>query len=203
MKTNTTLPLGSIILIDKVEKDFGMMSGIFGDMGGNTCNFIGATKLLLNNRMDNAVLVHQILPMSSDEIFELLGINGSILKRSLYRNLQKIGREFPIFLERYPNYDNYLLYYYELFGRYLFGEQFRLRLARLTNETHSIGDGWALNNPIINFNYIESLIYHHLNTIITKHKFSDGFYTIYNRYRFIYSPTLYIDILGYSLAILY
>ncbi|MEM3876011.1 MAG: hypothetical protein QXP35_02955 [Candidatus Micrarchaeaceae archaeon] len=96
---------------------------------------------------------------------------------------------FRNILERYPNYNNYLLYYYELFGRYLFGEQFRLRLTRLTNVTHAIGDGWALDNPIVNFNYVKSLIYQNLNTIITKHKFSDVFYIIYNRYRFVYSPT--------------
>ena len=53
--------------------------------------------------MDDAVSVHQILHMSSDERFGLLGIKEGISERSLYRALQKVGREFPILLERYQN----------------------------------------------------------------------------------------------------
>ncbi|MCW6160550.1 MAG: hypothetical protein LVQ95_05710 [Candidatus Micrarchaeales archaeon] len=41
--------------------------------------------------MDDAVSVHQILPMSSEERFGLLGINDGIAERSVYRTLQKIG----------------------------------------------------------------------------------------------------------------
>ena len=103
MRNNTTLPLGSISIIDKIEKDFGLISGIFGKAGGKTRNFVGAIKLLLCNRIDGAVSLHQILPMSSDERLELLGINSKISERSLYRNLQKVGREFHILLQRYQS----------------------------------------------------------------------------------------------------
>ena len=103
MKNNVTIPIGSISLIDKIESDYGLISGIFGKTGGKTRNFIGAAKLLLCNRIDGAVSIHQILPMSSVERFALLGIKGSISERSLYRDLQKIGREFPILIERYQN----------------------------------------------------------------------------------------------------
>lgn len=51
--------------------------------------------------MDDAVSVHRILSMSSDERFDLLGIHDSIAERSIYKTLQKVGREFPILLERY------------------------------------------------------------------------------------------------------
>ena len=98
---SVTLPVGSISIIDKIEMEYGLVSGIFGKSGGRTHNFVGAVKLLLCNRMDNAVSVHQILPMSSEERFDLLGIKGGISERSLYRDLQKVGREFPILLERY------------------------------------------------------------------------------------------------------
>ena len=96
MKNNVTLPLGSLSVIDKIESDYGLISGISGKVGGKSRNFVGMVKPLLCNRMDDAVSVHQILPMSSEERFGLLGINGSIAGRSLYRALQKVGREFPI-----------------------------------------------------------------------------------------------------------
>ncbi len=101
MKNNVTLPLGSLSVIDKIESEYGLISGIFGKAGGRSRNFVGMVKLLLCNRMDDAVSVHQILPMSYEERFGLLDINGSIAERSLYRALQKVGREFPILLERY------------------------------------------------------------------------------------------------------
>ena len=101
MRNNVTLPLGSISIIDKIEMEYGLIFGIFGKTGGRTRNFVGAIKLLLCNRMDDAVSVHQIPPMSSEERFDLLGIKEGISERSLYRALQKIGREFPILLERY------------------------------------------------------------------------------------------------------
>ena len=101
MRDNVTLPLGSIAITDKIESDYGLISGIFGKAGGKSRNFVGTVKLLLCNRMDDAVSVHRILPMSSDERFGLLGINDGIAERSIYRTLQKVGREFPILLERY------------------------------------------------------------------------------------------------------
>ena len=89
--------------MDKIDREYGLISSIFGKAGGRSRNFVGAVKLLLCNRMDDAVSVHQILPMSSDERFGLLGLKEGISERSLYRDLQKVGREFPILLERYQN----------------------------------------------------------------------------------------------------
>ena len=103
MRDNVTLPIGSLSLINKIQSDYSLVSGIFGNAGGRSHNFLGIAKLLISNRIDNTVSVHQILPMSSTERFELLGIKGGISERSLYRVLQKIGREFPILLERYQN----------------------------------------------------------------------------------------------------
>ncbi|MCL4375845.1 hypothetical protein M1394_03540 [Candidatus Marsarchaeota archaeon] len=79
-----------------------LISGVFGKVGGRTRNFVGAVNPLCN-RTDNAVSVHQIPHMSSDERFVLLGIKEGISERPLYRALQKVGREFPILLERYQN----------------------------------------------------------------------------------------------------
>jgi hypothetical protein len=45
MKNNVTLPLGSISVIDKVEKDIGLISGIFGNSCGRSRDFVGIAKL--------------------------------------------------------------------------------------------------------------------------------------------------------------
>ena len=42
MRNNTTLLLASISIIDKIEKDFDLIFGIFGKAGGKTHNFVGA-----------------------------------------------------------------------------------------------------------------------------------------------------------------
>ena len=103
MKNNVTLPLGSISLIDNIEKEIGLISGIFGNSGGRSKDFIGIVKLFLTNRIDDTVSVHQLLPTSTQEKFELLGISEEPAERSLYRDIQKIGRLFPILIGKYQN----------------------------------------------------------------------------------------------------
>ncbi len=98
-----TLPIGSISVIDKIEKDFGLISGIFENAGGKSKNFFGTAKLLLCNRIEDTVSVHQIMPTSPKEKFELLGIKREVSERSLYRTIQKIGVMFPVFLDRYQD----------------------------------------------------------------------------------------------------
>jgi transposase len=103
MKNNVTLPLGSISLIDKIEKEIGLISGIFGNSGGKSKDFVGIAKLFLANRIEDTVSIHQLLPTSSPEKLELLGIKEEPAERSLYRDLQKIGRLSNILLERYQS----------------------------------------------------------------------------------------------------
>jgi len=98
---NITLPLGSISLIDKIEKEIGLISGIFGNSGGKSKDFEGIAKLFISNRIDDTVSVHQLLPTSAQEKLELLGIKEKPAERSLYRGIQKIGRLFPILMEKY------------------------------------------------------------------------------------------------------
>jgi len=98
---NNSISLGGIGIIDKVEKDFGLVSGIFKGIGGKSKDFEGRVKLLLHNRLTYAVSVHQILPTSSDELFELLGMEDSPSERSLYRTLKTIGQNFSLVHDKY------------------------------------------------------------------------------------------------------
>lgn len=101
MKTNKTYSLGGIIIIENVEKNFGIFSGIFRGIEGNTKDFISRIKLLVYNRLTHSVSVHQILNTYPIEVMEHLGMKKIPAERSLYRTLEKIGKNFPIILERY------------------------------------------------------------------------------------------------------
>jgi hypothetical protein len=97
------LPLGGIAAIDKIEKDLGLISGIFRNTGGKSKNFEGITKLLLANRIEHMVSMYQLLPTSPPEKLELLGISEELGERTFYRDLQKIGRLYPVYIDRYQS----------------------------------------------------------------------------------------------------
>lgn len=100
---NTTTPLGGIAIIDKVEKDFGLISSVFG--GIMSPAYIGRMKLLLNNRLTFATSVHQVLPTVSEDTCALLGANG-VSERSLYRTVEKVGLLAPAIIEKYQIFLN-------------------------------------------------------------------------------------------------
>lgn len=97
----TTLSLGGLSLIDKVEKDFGLVSGVFSGVSDRVRDFEGRVKLLLYNRLTFAVPVHRILETYPRELFELVGIKNEPSERSLYRTLELVGRCYPVLMERY------------------------------------------------------------------------------------------------------
>ena len=97
---NITTPLGGIIVIDKIEKDFGMISSVFG--GVLSTEDIGRVKVLLNNKMTYATSVRQIPNIMSSEACALLGAT-SVSERSLGRAVVKVGRAAQIIMERYQD----------------------------------------------------------------------------------------------------
>jgi hypothetical protein len=99
-----TLPIGGISLVDKVEKDFGLISGVFKDISAKV-NFEARVRLLLYNRLTYAVSVHRILEAYPSEVFELLGFKNDPSERSLYRTLEIVGKSFPILLEKYQHFE--------------------------------------------------------------------------------------------------
>jgi len=101
---NKTYSLGGIAIIDRVEKEFGFFSKIFKGVEGNTKNFIPLVKVHLNNRLTYSVSTHQILETYPIEVMRKLGVKGKVSERTLYRVLERIGRLFPVLLERYQEF---------------------------------------------------------------------------------------------------
>jgi len=104
MKSNKTYPLGGIVMIEKVEKEFGLFSTIFKNLGGNAKNFISITKLHIYNKLTHSVSVRQIPNAYPEELMKQLGMKGKPSERTLYRTLERIGRYFPVVLGRYQHF---------------------------------------------------------------------------------------------------
>ncbi len=88
-------------MLDKAEKDFGLISGIFDGVTKKAKNFEGRVKVLLNNRLTHGVSVHRILDTYPEECFERLGLKEKPAERSLYRAIEHVGKTSSILHLRY------------------------------------------------------------------------------------------------------
>ena len=104
-KESVTYSLGGLALIDLVERDYGFFSHVFGDIKGPK-EFKNIAKFLIYNRLTHSVSVHQMLDAYPQELMEELGMKKIPSERSIYRSLEKIGRIFPVLLERYQSFLN-------------------------------------------------------------------------------------------------
>lgn len=99
---NITTPLGGIAMIDKVEKEYNLISELFYGIGESK-DFIGRVKVLLNNRLTYSTSVLQIPNILDPEVLPLFGLE-KITDRSLNRAVQKVGMAIQIIQERYQNF---------------------------------------------------------------------------------------------------
>jgi transposase len=100
---NTSIPLGGIILVNKVEKEFDVFSELFSGLGGKAKDFSGCVKFHVYNKLTHSVSTHQILQTYSEEIAPYLGMKEMPAERNLYRTLERVGKRFPVLLDRYQN----------------------------------------------------------------------------------------------------
>ena len=103
MTENTSIPLGGVVMIEQVEKQYGVFSHVFSSIGGRVSDFIGCVKIHVCNRLTHGVSTHQILEQYSSELATLLGTKAMPSERSLYRALEKIGKSFPVVMARYQD----------------------------------------------------------------------------------------------------
>jgi len=66
-------------------------------------NFIPLVKLHIYNRLTHSVSVHQIQKVYPEEIMEFLK-GDKVSERTLYRTLERLGKFYPIVLERYHRF---------------------------------------------------------------------------------------------------
>lgn len=104
MTQNTSVSLGGIVMNERVDKEFGVFSKLFGGVEGKKKDFLPCIKLHIYNRLTHAVSTHQILETYSPEIAKYIGAKEMPAERSLYRALERVGKLFPILMLRYQQF---------------------------------------------------------------------------------------------------
>lgn len=107
MKSNISIPLGSIVMMKKVEKHYALFNSLFKGIKGKTTSFIPLTKVLACNKLTHSVSVHQINKTYPLEFMQQLGLNDKTGERTIYRSLERIGRYFPVVVDRYQCFIKY------------------------------------------------------------------------------------------------
>jgi len=101
MNTNTSISIGNIALIDKVDSEFKFFDSIFSSLTGKTKHLKESAKLFVSNRLGKCVSVNKISELYPRETFEYLGFKESPKDRTLSRDLERIGKNNPFIIEKY------------------------------------------------------------------------------------------------------
>ncbi|MFH1696274.1 MAG: transposase [Candidatus Micrarchaeota archaeon] len=89
-------------LIDKINDEFGVFDRLFPKTMCGKAKYLKETvKLFVANRLDQPVSVNRLLDFFCGEKLELLGFKKKPSQRSLYRNLERVGRKMQIILAEY------------------------------------------------------------------------------------------------------
>ena len=88
-------------MVKKVENHFGLFHSLFNDVKGKSKDFIPLTKLLTCNKLTHSVSINQINNTYPLEFMQQLGMKNIPPEKSMYRALGRIGRCFPVILDRY------------------------------------------------------------------------------------------------------
>jgi len=101
MKNNKTYPLGALVMIDKIEKNFGFFNIIFKEIGGKMKDFLPLIKFHVNNKLTHSVSVNQMLNTYPEEMLKKLGAKNNTSSRKLYRVVERTGKYYPILFDRF------------------------------------------------------------------------------------------------------
>jgi transposase len=104
MSENVNFPIGNIVLLDKIEKDYGFFDFMFKGIGGKAKNFQETVKSLLYNKLTNCLSITQIPKVYPKEAFEYLGLKEPPAERNLYRTIERLGDKFEFLLELHQQF---------------------------------------------------------------------------------------------------
>ena len=92
-------------MLDKVEKDYGLIDYIFGGFERRYKDFVPLIKLHIYNRLTYSVSVHQINNTYPLELYRYLGFRDIPSPRTLNRTLERLGEHFGLI---YPAFQRFL-----------------------------------------------------------------------------------------------
>jgi len=98
---NTSISIGNIALIDKIDGSYNFFDSIFYGLTGKTKHLKESAKLFISNRLGKCVSVNRITSLYPKETFEYLGFKESPKERTIYRDLVRIGENSSFIIENY------------------------------------------------------------------------------------------------------
>jgi len=104
MKGNVAASIGSLALIEKVDGEHQFFGRVFGGLGGRAKNLVPSTKLFIYNRLGECFATNRLREGYSPELFELLKFTKVPGERSLYRDLERVGKKHQFIMERYQKF---------------------------------------------------------------------------------------------------
>jgi transposase len=104
MHKNVTFPIGNVVLIDRIQKDYGYLDLLFDEIGGKAKNFQNIIKSLIYNKLTNNVSINQIPNIYPREIFQYFDLDETPAERTFYRTVERIGDKFEIILDLHQRF---------------------------------------------------------------------------------------------------
>lgn len=100
MRNNISFNVGSLILINKVDKQYNLFESILAPIKGKAKHFVESVKMFINNRLDKCVSVSNLTEIYPEEWFECLGFNEKPKERTSYRDLERVGIKYKFIVEK-------------------------------------------------------------------------------------------------------
>ena len=101
MKDNVTVSIGSLALIEKVDENLQFFLRLLGRIGGRAKSLVPSAKLFIYNRLTECFAINHLRSGYSAELFSLLKFTKLPSDRTLYRNLERLGKNHLFILCRY------------------------------------------------------------------------------------------------------
>ena len=101
MRSNISFDAGSLILINKVDREFNLFDTILQGSIGKTKHLKQSVKVFVYNRLSKCVSLKKINQVYPQECFESLGFKEIPKDRTLNRDLERIGIRYPFIIEKY------------------------------------------------------------------------------------------------------
>lgn len=103
-RQNVTFSIGNVALIDKADAQTGFFKAVIDGIGGRAKDFTPQVKLLINNRLGHCLSVNRLLEFSYPELLHILGFEGSISERSIYRTIERLGENYQVIIRKYQRW---------------------------------------------------------------------------------------------------
>lgn len=101
MRSNISFDAGSLILINKIDREFKFFDSILQDIVGKTKHLKQSVKAFVYNRLSKCVSLKKIPQVYPLECFESLGFKETPKDRTLNRDLERVGIRYPFIIEKY------------------------------------------------------------------------------------------------------